>query len=252
MNGGFLSKFIGGNSVSTNNENGAPETKKSTNGNKDNNENNIDNSTNIWENPVKQDANANNNQPQQQFIQQPVVEPDPQEALQKHIASLKLTDGIDFSQIQQDLQTGSTESLTKALETTAANAYKSSMMQMSKIMDNKLAAVKQEALNESKATMNADLAVRQMNTDLPFTADPNIAPVAKAVLNQFIKGGKDLPSAIKATAEFFKSTASKINSSGTPPGNQNNSNFSQYKNSDNNNSNENPSEHDEWLDLLSA
>ncbi|PNX50661.1 MAG: hypothetical protein BV456_05920 [Thermoplasmata archaeon M8B2D] len=251
MNGGFLAKFLGGSSV-VNNGDTPEQTNDSTNTNKDNNKTNIDKQENIWDTASQDSNNAQQNQQQQQFSQQQTQQVDPQEALQKHIASLKLTDGVDFAQIQQDLQTGNTETLNKAFETTAANAYKSALTQMNKIMDAKIAEAKQEALNESKATMDADMAVREMNSRLPFTVDPNIAPVAKAVLNQFLKGGKDLPTSIKATADFFKSTAAKINQNNMPPSNQNGSNFSQQQNFDNNNSNDNRSEHDEWLDLLSA
>jgi len=249
----FLNSILGGGTEDKNKED-ENKTNKSTNDNKDNTENNVDNSGNIWETTVKKDENSNENNNQNQNTNQNTQTTDPAEALQKHIEGLDLTAGIDLSKIQEDLQTGSTESLNSAFESIAANSYKASMMQMNKIMDQKIAAAKEQAVQESKASLDADSATREMHVKLPFTTDPNIAPVAKAALNQFLKNGKDLPTAIQLTANFFKSTAEKISGVSTPPSNLDGS-FNQNSNNEqnsNNNNNSNPSDHDEWLDLLSA
>lgn len=264
MNAGFLGKFLGSGNNTTETDNNDDQNKDSNQDkdNKDNNENNIDNSKSIWDNKPKevendQNLNQNNANNSNSNDNNNNTNIDPQEALKSHIESLNLSDGIDLTKIQEDIQAGNNDSLTAAFSSIAENTYKASMMSMNKIMDAKIATVKTEAAQEASATMNAASAVREMNTALPFTSDPDIAPVAKAALNQFMQNGADLPTAIQAVTKFFKATAEKINSNGTPPTNLNGNNFNQSQtfdssNNNNNNSNSTPSDHDEWVNLLSA
>lgn len=253
---GFLQNILGGGSSSDDNkdENNNNNSNNQNNDNNDpNNKDNIDKPTNIWETPKTDENNQQNNNQNNQNQNNQNNQIAPEDALKNHIDGLDLTNGVDASKIQEDLQAGNTDSFTSALETVAANAYKASLTQMNTIMDSKIAAATEKATQDAKSSMDADIAVREMDSQLKFTADPNIAPIAKAVLNQFLKAGKDLPAAIKETADFFKSTNEKMNSVSTPPNNDlSNNNFNQQNNSNNNNEKSSQETHDEFLDLLGA
>jgi len=252
---GFLDSVFGGSKQQSNDDNNNQNQNNQNNqnqnqndNNNDNNNDNLDSQTNIWEDKNQSSDDNKQNQNQNQNQDQNTI--DPTEAMANHIASLNLTDGIDLAQIQSDMQTGDSGSLNKAFETIAANTYQASLTQMNKLMDGKIAAATEKATQDANASMNANMAVREMNTQLPFTTDPNIAPVAKAVLNQFINNGAELTDAIKSTQKYFDAVGEKVNSAGKSAGDQpGGGNFNRNTNS-NNNDQSGQKTHDDWLDVL--
>lgn len=258
---GFLDKVLGNSSNSNNqndqNDQNNQNSQNNQNNNQTNNQNNnqtdnLDSQRSIWENNQNQNTNQNQNQNQNVNTNQNQnqnINQSPAEAFQQHIDSLNLTAGIDLSSLEDSSSENYSENLQNAFKTVSANTYKAAMTQMNQIIDSKLNSVKEDATKQATASINADMAINQMNSELKFTSDPDISPVAKAVLKQFINNGKSVSDSILAVKSFFESTAKKVNPEGLSPDNSfNNSNFN---NSTNNNNHQNgQSTHDEWLDIL--
>ena len=130
----------------------------------------------------------------------------------------------------------------------AANTYKATMLEMNSLVDSKIAQAKAETEQKSADNWNADLAVREMNASLEYTTDPDIAPIATAVLNRFIKQGDSVEKAIQNTNAFFASTAEKIGTPGISPSNAPGS--TPFNQQQSNNNQQKATSHDEWLDVL--
>ncbi len=236
---------VGGGDKSTEEEKPADQ---NTNTNDDpNNKDNIDSNASIWDNKPTDDADPNKSTQTVEVVQKP-AEKTPEEKMQAHITGLNLTKGIDTNQVMEDIREGKVESFGAAMNAVGGNAYQAAMTDMNSIMDAKIAKATEDATANANATMNSNLAVSQMNTAMPFTKDPDIAPIAKAVLAQTLKSGADTEAAIGAVEKFFAKAAGQINKSMQPPTNQ--SGNPQFPTESDNNSGQ--AQHDEWLDVLTG
>lgn len=175
--------------------------------NKDNDKDNDDNLETLWDNPVD-DTNKSitpvQSDPNKQQQQQ---EPDPNVAFNTHIESLKLTDGLDLSEISTELNEGNTTALNKAFSHMAANIYRHALVDASKVIDKKVQEGVDKAIKSSTNAVQGNMAVDKMQSALSFTKRPAISPVAAAVLAQLIKKGKSVDEAIDGVKLFFKQTA---------------------------------------------
>jgi len=203
---------------------------------------------NVWETKPTEKA-AEQTQPVRQLTQEE-LETQNSSTLKKHLESLNLTSGIDLNKISEEFGRGETESFQGALATVAENSYKASISQMNKLMDAKLSQVKEEAIKEANAATQSTNAISSMNKELPFTSEPEIAPVATAVLNQYISKGASVPDAIKSTAAYFNAVATKVG------GNRmsNEDDFSTHnmnsKTRGEDTQKKYANEHEAWLDIL--
>ena len=174
---------------------------------KNNQQNNDDNFEEIWQNPID-DTGGQQQQQQQQQLQQPVKEPvDSNKVFNEYIEKLELTKTVDLAEISEELNQGKTEGLGNALKTVAAQTYRQAMVDMSKIIDQKVKAGVAAAVQQSNNAVQGNMAVTQMNTALSFTKNPAIAPVAGAVLSQLIKKGKSVDDAVDGVRAFFQNTS---------------------------------------------
>lgn len=216
----------------------------------DNNNNNVDNNTSIWDNNTSDSGNDNNNQNDQNNQNQNTNQnqQSPDEVFNKHVADLNLTNGVDLQKIEADMREGNTESLQAAFDTIAANTYKASLQQMNTLADNKIAAAMENAVSESTANMNSNLAVKELHTALPFVTDKNIAPVAEAALKQLMSKGASVEEAIKGVSDFFKATAEKVGGMSNAPDNFSNNNYN--RNSNQQQDNNNSGKDDSWMEFL--
>ncbi len=176
-------------------------------GEKNNEENNDDNFSKIWENPT--DADAGQQQQLQQQTQQVQQAPakSSEEVFGTYIEKLELTKDIDLGKISEELNQGNTEGLGTALKAVAAQTYRQAMVDMSKVIDQKVTAGVKAAVQQSSSAVQGNMAVTQMNTALAFTKNPAIAPVAGAVLSQLIKKGKTVDDAVEGVRKFFQNTS---------------------------------------------
>lgn len=173
-----------------------------------NQQNNDDNFEDLWHDPDDTSGQTQQQQTQPQ-TQQPGSEqkPNADEAFNTYIKGLDLTKDIDLAKVSEGLNQGNTESLGNAFSTIAAKTYRQAMVDMSKIIDQKVAAGVKAAVTQSSNVAQGDMAVRQMNSTLDFTKNPAIAPVAGAVLAQLIKKGKSTEDAVDGVRKFFQNTS---------------------------------------------
>lgn len=235
------------------NNNNQNQNSNNNSNNSNNNTNNNESQTSIWEDPQQQqDQNQNQNFQQQQQQQ------NPEEAMKAHIAGLKLTDGIDLTKIQEDLQNGSTESLNASFAKIAENSYTAAINSANSLIDNKIAAMRTELKNESTAEVNKNLAVQTMHRELKFTDDKDIGPIAAAVLDRYMKT-QPMDQAIESVGKFFNKIKGSVNIDANPPQNSGDSFRNSFHteteptNFNNNNSSSSrkgdPS-HKDWLSIL--
>lgn len=232
-----------------------PNNQGNTQGNMgDNNNNNNDTVSSIWD--TNNEPSNTNNQQQQNNQQQPPNNngKSAQEVFNEHVKSLNLAGNLNMEGIQeafrnQDFE-GFQQNFQQTLSDVAANTYKAALQQMNQLADKKIDAAIEKAVAESSETVNQNMAVNKMKTDLPFVNDPDIEPVASAALQQFLSKNVPMDEAIKKVGEFFNSTAQKIADSygGNAPGSGNYN----PNNPPNNNrqSNQNQGQDEDWMQFL--
>ncbi len=182
------------------------EPQKKAEGDQNNQQNNDDNFEQIWQNPTD-DTGGQQQQQQQQPLQQPTEPVDSNKVFNEYIEKLELTKSVDLAEVSEQLNQGNTESLGNALKTVAAQTYRQAMVDMSKIIDQKVKSGVEAAVQQSSNAVQGNMAVTQMNTALAFTKNPAIAPVAGAVLSQLIKKGKSVDDAVDGVRKFFQNTS---------------------------------------------
>jgi len=175
----------------------------------DNAQNNADNFEEIWHDPTD-DAGSQQTQqtPQdQQSGQQQQQAPNADEAFNTYIEGLELTKDVDLNSISEELNQGKTEGLGKAFSAIATKTYRQAMVDMSRVIDQKVNAGIEKAVLQSSNAAQGNQAVRQMNTTLNFTKNPAVAPIANAALAQLIKKGKSVEDAVEGVRTFFQKTS---------------------------------------------
>lgn len=173
---------------------------------KNNGKDNVDPFADLWQPPEDKDVDANKVLQTQQ-TQPPTQQKSNQEIFDEHITSLDLMKGVDVDKITNDLNSGSTESLATAFSSLAKNIYTQALVNTNKIVDQKIEQAVTKAIKQSKNEFGSDFATQQMNTQLPFTNKPSIAPIAKQVLEQLIKKGKSTNEAVEGVKQYFQDTA---------------------------------------------
>jgi hypothetical protein len=130
------------------------------------------------------------------------------EQMAQFIKGLNLSDGIDLNNVQTELQEGKTDALNAAFETVASNVFQQAMIQTNRLVESRLDSAVDSAVNKATGKVNANFALREINEAMPFTKDPAIEPIAKAVMSGFMKqDGADAQSVVKSTQQFFEQMA---------------------------------------------
>jgi hypothetical protein len=160
------------------------------------------NYTDLWNNEPSPGDNPATPAAQPVVAAQPAAQT-PDQAFNAHIDSLRLTGEIDFREITEQMQQGNSEGLQSAMQQVAANSYRAATISANKLVQSKVDAAVKSAVEEASGNMDATMAVREMNNSLPFTASEGFAPVAKAVLTQFIRKGSSIPDAIGEVQKYF-------------------------------------------------
>ena len=164
----------------------------------------------LWEEPVIEDGNQQQQQQQNQQQNQQQQSNSPAEAFNEHVKSLGLTDNIDTGSLFEAAREGDSEAfnngIQESLQTVAANTYRAALNDANKIVDAKVEQAVTKAVREATGSFEVDKAVTALNTALPFTKSPMVAPIAKSVLGQFMKKGMSLEDAIDGTRDFFAET----------------------------------------------
>lgn len=152
-------------------------------------------------------GNANANQGGQQQQQQPNAN----EQFQTHIDSLDFMDGIDVMAGMQAVQNQDAEGFKNLVQQIGRNAYRHSLVDANKVVQQRVDSMGTTIKDEVKASTATSSLVSEMNNALPFTKSPAYAPMAKAVLVQFLDKGKTPAEALEGVGKYFKGMADDVN-----------------------------------------
>lgn len=225
---------------------GQPNRQQNQNNAQNNAQNNLSPYADLWQTANNESNQGNNQQQTTQSNNQ--GQPDPNKVMSDHIASLKLAAGVDTDAIMSGLRDGDPTALQSAFESVAAKAYQSAITTMNSVVEQRVKKAVEEASNNASSSVNTNLAIRELNEKLPFTAEPEVAPIAKAVFMQMMKKGKSVQEAISETGKYFghvSKIASKFVDT-TPPQSRSGANSFNRQQS-NNNSNDNEPD---WMSIL--
>lgn len=170
-------------------------------------------------------------------------QPDYNAQLAEHIAKRIPQFEMD-EEAAEAFQRGDFKGFQAAMQKQQAGIYQNLLADVGKMMNSMRDKIIKDAVNQSGTQINAQQAVAQMHRDLPWTAKPAVAPVAKAALGQMIKRGKSVTEAIEALPRYFQNM-----SASAAGGSQNKGRGFNRGNSPNGNSASNDGE-DDFLDVL--
>lgn len=197
----------------------------------------IDHST-MWDNDVIEEQPAVNQQQQQQAAPVSAAQ-----AFSNHV------DGIDFgadpAAMMEAVRGGDVEAFSEQLKNMQVGIYKAGMLDANKMMQQTSGNLKTELQNNTETTISSNKIISQMHKDLPYTAEPAYAPMAKAVLSKLLsKKGMTTEKAIKETGDYFSQMANKVG--GNMNGNLNNAN----QNNNNQFGNNSQDEEMDWVSFM--
>ena len=181
---------------------------------KDNNENNKETNLNPFakkadnggndddlDGKKQQQSNANQNQQQQQ------QQTNPDFKLTDFYKSAGLYEGIDIKEFAAAIRDDDENKAGVILSRVMENAVSVALTSANKLADQKISAIKENVITETKSVAEMDMAVRAMHAELPFTAHEAVAPVAKSVLEGFLKQGLSTDDAVANTKDYYKEVA---------------------------------------------
>ncbi|MGI9406000.1 MAG: hypothetical protein ACR2O4_06475 [Hyphomicrobiaceae bacterium] len=87
------------------------------------------------------------------------------------------------------------------------NAIRGMLVATDKMVSAQMEKAITEAVGRATGTVNADMAVKEMQRMLPFTSNPIYEPVAKATLTGFLRQGQDMSLAIENVGKYFQAMA---------------------------------------------
>lgn len=128
-------------------------------------------------------------------------------AVQDFMKKNGLYEGIDIQKMMQAASSGDEEVFGAQLARMMENSVRVSTVAAERLTRAQVQAAREQAVNEAQSGTRNELAREQLHKDLPFTAEPALAPVADTVLNGFIAQGQSVAEAIKSTGEYFEATA---------------------------------------------
>lgn len=187
-----------------------------------NNDGNLISHDTLWQSGDS-NANANNDGSGGQQQQQQTV--DHNAAFQAHIDGLDFNNGIDINAGMEAIRNGDQEAFATLLKQVGANAYKQSMLDANKVIQQRVAKMGEEVQTNVSASQSASEVVNEMGNQLPFTKSPAYAPVAKLVLTQFLEKGATPANAIAEVGKYFQGLSGEVGKlnpgapSGRPSGN---------------------------------
>ena len=209
----FLKYKLHCHTAPNNGEGGGGSNDNDQNANKDdsNNDNNLTSFDTMWSNTDADGGEANATPTPVTVVNQ--AEPKSAEAVfNEHVASVDFTAGIDVANLQQSLQNGDAEGFNKNLRVGFENAYRQSMIDMNKIINQRVDKAKSEMASASSTATATERAITDLNSALPYTKEPMYKPVAEGVFTQLLQQkGMTVDKAIQKTGEYFTKFAGDVN-----------------------------------------
>ena len=232
------------NKQGNNEDNLNPFTKKGDNNSNNNNDNGNDSGNN---------QNQNNQNQQQNSAEKPKPFD-----MKEFYKSSGLYDGIDAKGLFAAIRDGNDDVGAAILARMMENPVSVALTQSNKLIDAKVATVKESVIEETRSSGEITMAIRQMNGKLPFTINDAVAPIARQVLEGFLGQGLSIDDAVDKTSEYYKEVAVEsgkhfnmdIREMGDNDG-FNNSRMRHQQNNQNDNNNSNSKDED-WIDTLTS
>jgi len=165
-----------------------------------NGQDNVDNFNDLWQ--TSEDEDKQDKGETQTQDKKPVVN----DFIKDYVSKIDFVDGVDTAKIYEGLSSGDPTALNAALSQVAQNTFKRALVDTNKLINARVDAAVETAVAKSRTNVHGDLAVQSMNAEMPFTKDPAVDPIAKAVLAQFMKKGQDASTAIANVKKFFQRT----------------------------------------------
>lgn len=178
-------------------------------GGENNGENNLISDGSMWEDTPSEEQNSNANQ-QQQFQQQQQQPASADEQFNTHVASLDFTAGIDFGAAMTAFQQGDAEGAQKAFQQMGANAYRQSLIDANKVVNQRVDAMGNQVKSDVQTSNATSRVVSNMNEAIPFTKEKAYAPMAKVVLTRFLSKGLNPEKAIEQVGKYFDELSGEV------------------------------------------
>jgi len=178
-------------------------------GDGNNGDNNLPSHDTMWDTPDGGGGNPDGNQQQQQSQQQQQG-PSANEQFDTHIAGLDFMGGIDMTNAGVAFQNGDMEAVGKMFQQIGANAYRNAMIDTNRVVNQRVDAMGTQVKSDVNAQNATGRVISEMNTALPFTSMPAFAPMAKAVLTQFLGKGGTPEDAIKEVGAYFNNLSGEV------------------------------------------
>jgi len=213
-------------------------------GDANNNEDQVDDYSNIWNNDTTPPANASNDIAEVRIVNQPdVIEATPEEKLATHIEGLNLADGFNYDAMNNP------ETALAEMKRMQAVTYEAIIKDANKILDQRINTLRSEMQEESQNTIRGNDSINKMNASLNYTAKAEYKPIAEALLVKFQNKGLSLDKSIEQVGKYFQGLQKEIASTlPAPPANRINGQVF----NDINNPGQTSEKDENWVDFLTA
>lgn len=176
-------------------------------GDKNNDNNNLDSHKNIWDTgkPTEKDKPTLEDQNALSAAQDKSIK-DFHEYVQGQ------TFGEEFTPdaLKKMLEDGDTTPLNTAIASAAKAGFGKALQDTQKIIEAAITKGTADAVAQSKAATSEKDNINAMNIALPFTKDPNVAPIAELALQTQMKAGRDFNTALESVKGFFSKMSTDI------------------------------------------
>lgn len=160
-------------------------------------------------NPFGKPATIAPTAPVQQPVAQPVT-PAANDAKASMLAFMKeqgLFDGIDMTGFTEAVRGGDAAKAAEIFSSALQNTVSVAMIGAQRISAASVERAVAQASTQAVDTTTRNLALRELTTQLPFAADPAVAPVVEGIFDAFVEQGQDMATAIDNTNKYFEEQA---------------------------------------------
>ncbi len=161
---------------------------------------------------AKKPDNGNNNQKPDDKSGKPddaiqAGKPAPDFDMTKFYKDSGLYDGINMEDFTTAVREGDAEKAGTIMAKVMENSVSVALTNANKLADQKVAAIRDSVISETKTSAEMDVAIREMNESLPFTSHEAVAPLAKTILEGFLNQGLPTKEAVSRTSDYYKEVA---------------------------------------------
>lgn len=186
-----------------------------------NSESNLTSFENMWSNNTT-DGEEGTATPQPVTVVNQAEPKTPEAVFNDHVAGIDFTAGVNVADVQQAMQNGDGEAFNKGMRAIGENAYRQAMVDLNKIVNQRVDAAKKEMTTATASQTATERAISQLEDALPYTKEPMYKPVAEGVFTQLLQQkGMTVDKAIQKTGEYFQKFAGDVNKNNPQaPGNR--------------------------------